>query len=86
MEDNDFRQRVIDFIAETSVTVFEASDGIRKEYRRTLGAIWLESEFMALNNMARELGIWKEVNARYAEIMESRRPRQDEKDAGHDRR
>lgn len=68
MED-DFKRKVINFIAETSVTLFEASKDIRKENRRTLGAIWLESEFLALGNIAEQLGITKEVNQRYNEIV-----------------
>lgn len=72
MED-DFKRKVINFIAETSVTLFEASKDIRKENRRTLGAIWLESEFLALGNIAEQLGITREVNQRYNEIVAEKR-------------
>lgn len=71
--EEDFKRKVINFIAETSVTLFEASDEICKKKRHTLGAMWLESEFSALNNMARELGIWREVNQRYAEILKEKK-------------
>lgn len=71
MED-DFKRKVINFIAETSVTLFEASKDIRKENRRTLGAIWLESEFLALGNIAEQLGITREVNQRYNEIVKEK--------------
>lgn len=71
--DNDFKRKVINFIAETSVTLFEASSEIRKENRSTLGAIWLESEFLALGNIAEQLGITSEVNQRYVEIIKEKR-------------